>query len=94
MVTGRVLAENGFGSRRGLNAQELGADGDAAIGADPDWGACTPHKGPPRTIGFGAQHGAFFFERQVPGFLGSHLEFTVNFVLVAVPTQSLTHPDP
>ena len=89
MVARGVVAEDHFGTGRSLDAQELGADGNAAVGGNFDLGAGAPDKGPPGTVGFGAQHGAFFFERQVPGFLRSHFEFTVDLVLVAVATQVL-----
>jgi len=89
VVARRMVTENGFGTGRSFDAQELGADGNAAVGTDFDLGAQAPDKGPPGAVGFGAQRGAFFFKRQVPGFLGSHLEFTVDFVVVAVATQGL-----
>jgi len=89
MMTAGMVAENSFGSRCGLDAQELGADGDAAIGADLDLGAHAPDKRPPGAVGFGAQHGTFFFEGEVPGFLRGHFKFAVDLVLVAVLTQSL-----
>jgi len=50
-MTGRVMAENGLRTWRGVDAQELGADGDSAVGADLEGGALTPDKGPPGALG-------------------------------------------
>ena len=83
------MAEDDLGARSGLDAQELRADGDAAVGANLDGGAQAPDKGPPGAVGFGAQHGTLFLEREVPGLLRSHVEFAVAFVLIAVETQGL-----
>ena len=89
-VVGRgVLAEDDFGTGSRLQAQELRADGNAAIGADLDLGAQAPDKGPPRAVGFGAQHRAFFFASEVPGLLRSHFEFAVDLVLVVMEAQGL-----
>lgn len=84
-----MVAEDGFGAWLGLDAKELGADRQAAIGADLDAGALAPDKGPPGTGGFRAQHGAFFFESAGPSLLGFHFEFAVDFVLVAMKAQGL-----
>ena len=42
-----VLAVDEAGAWRSLDAEALGADGDAAIGADEDGGAQAPDAGPP-----------------------------------------------
>ena len=83
------MAQDDFGARSGLHAQKLRADGNAAVRANFDLSAETPDQGPPRAVGFGAQHGALFLERKVPSFLGSHFEFAVDFVLIAVETQGV-----
>ena len=72
MVTGRVVAENCFGTRSGVNAQELGADGHTGIGADFEIRAQAPHEGPPGALGHRTQNGAFLLEGKVPGLLGLH----------------------
>jgi len=41
-----MLTEDDFGAGRGLDAEELRADGHAAIGADFDLGAEAPDLGP------------------------------------------------
>jgi hypothetical protein len=46
-----MMAEDDFGTWRDMDAQELRADGDAAIGADFEGGALAPDKGPPRALG-------------------------------------------
>jgi hypothetical protein len=87
VMAGRVMAEDDFGTWRDMDAEELGADGDAAVGADFDVGALTPHKRPPRALGDWTQNGTFLFEGEVPGLLGLHFEFPVDFVLVAMEAQ-------
>lgn len=84
-----MKAEDGFGTWSRLDAQELGTDRHAAIGADLDVGAQAPNKGPPGAIGHRSQNGAFLFEREVPSLLGFHFEFPVDFVLVAMEPQGL-----
>ena len=54
---------------------------------DVDGGAQAPDKRPPGAVGFGADDGAFFSEGQVPGLLGGHLEFAMNFGAVAMEAQ-------
>lgn len=84
-----VMTEDGVGTWGGVDAQGLGTDRHTAIGADFDFGAQAPDKGPPGAVERRAQHGALFVEGQIPGLLGLHFEFTVHFVLVAVETQFL-----
>ena len=50
-----VLPMDAACARRSLDAEALGADGDAAIGADEDGGAQAPDVGPPRAVRSGAQ---------------------------------------
>ena len=89
VVARRVEAEDSFGTRSRLDAEELGTDRHAAIGADLDVGAQAPDKGPPGAIGHRTQNGAVLFEREVPSLLGFHFEFPVDFVLVAMEPQCL-----
>ena len=81
------MAEDGLGTRRGLDADEVRADRDTAVGADFDVGALTPNERPPRALGNGTQHGTFFFKGKFPCLLGLHFQFAVSFVLVAMETQ-------
>ena len=81
-VARRVLAEEDFGAWRRVDAKKLRADRHTAIRADFDMGAEAPDKGPPGAGERRAQNGAFFFECQIPGLLGFHFEFTVDFVVV------------
>ena len=55
-----MLAVDEACARRSVDAQALGADGDAAIGADEDGGAQAPDVGPPRAARSGAQGGTVF----------------------------------
>ncbi len=83
------MAKNDLGAWRGVDAERLRADREAAIGTDLHVGALAPNKGPPGTLGYGAQHGAFFFQGEVPGLLGFHFEFAVELVLIAMEAQGL-----
>ena len=89
VVSGGMSAEDDLGSWGSFDAEGMGANRDAAIGADLDLGEQAPNKGPPGAVGFGAQQGAFFFAGQVPGFLRGHVEFAVDFVLVVMEAQGL-----
>jgi hypothetical protein len=87
VVTGGVMTEDEFGFWGGLDTEALGGDGDAAIVGDFDDGAFTPDEGPPGTARDGAQDGAFLFFGGVPGLLGFHLEFAMEFMLIAMEAQ-------
>ena len=80
-------AEDDFAAWEQGEAHALVADGDAAVGADLDRRALAPHIRPPRAGGFGAQHGALFPLRLLPGGAGRAVEFAMDFMLVAVVTQ-------
>lgn len=87
VVARGVMTEDESGFWGGLDAKALGGDGDAAIVGDFDDGALASDERPPRTAWDGPQHGPFFFFGGVPGLLGFHLEFAVEFVLVAMAAQ-------
>jgi hypothetical protein len=87
VVAAGMLAEDDFGAGRNFEAEALRADGHAAVVTDFDFGALTPHVGPPRTTRHGPQHGTFFLFGGVPGGLGFDPQLTVGFVLVAVVAQ-------
>ena len=55
-----VEAAGDAGAAWALDTQTLGADGDAAIGADFGAGALAPDIEPPRAFGSGAEGGAVF----------------------------------
>ena len=84
-----MLGEDDFAAWSSLDAEALGADRHTGIGADFEVSAQAPHKGPPGALGHRTQHGAFFFEGEVPGLLGLHFEFPMDFVLVAMNAQGL-----
>ena len=89
MMAGGMEAQDDFGAPRMFEAVALGADRNAAIGADFDGGANTPNIRPPWTSGDRAQNGTFFFLGTVPGLLWSHAQFAVDFVGVAMKPQSV-----
>ncbi len=72
-----------------FKAVALWADGNTAIGADPDGGANAPNIRPPRTPGDGGQDGAVFLLGAVPGLLWSHAQFAMSFPSVAMKAQSV-----
>lgn len=88
-MAGGMEAQDDFGAPRMFEAVALGADRNAAIGADFDGGANTPNIRPPWTSGDRAQNGTFFFLGTVPGLLWSHAQFAVDFVGVAMKPQSV-----
>ena len=89
VMTVGVNAEDDFGAGRDFEAEALGADGDAAVVADFDLGALAPNVGPPGAARHGPQDGAFFLFGGVPGVLGFHVEFAMDFVRVAMEAQSV-----
>jgi hypothetical protein len=89
MMPGGMVTEDELSSGSGLDAEELGADRHASIRADLDGSAQAPDERPPGAARDGTQNAAFLLLSQVPSPLGFHLEFAVNFVLVAMPAQVL-----
>jgi hypothetical protein len=88
VVAGGVMTKDELVFWGGLDAEALGADGDAAIVSDFDDGAFAPDEGPPRTTRDGSNGRVFFFSGDVPGLLGFQIEFALEFVLVAMQAQS------
>ena len=88
-MPGGMVTEDEFAGRSGLDAGVLRADRHAPIRADLDGGAHAPDEGPPGAAWGGTQNAAFLFLSQVPSPLGWHLEFAVNFVVVAMQAQVL-----
>src|ERR1019366_4827201 len=84
-----MVAEDQFSGGRSLDPEELGTDGHAAIRADFDGSAHAPDEGPPGAAWGRTQDAAFLLLSAGPGLLGLHLEFAVNFVLVAMEAQVL-----
>ena len=64
--------------------EALGADGNAAIGADLERSADTPNIRPPRAARGGAQDGALFLFGEFPGLLRGHAQFVMDFVGVVM----------
>ena len=84
VMAGGMEAENDFGAGWMFEAQALGADGNAAIGADLDGGADTPNIRPPGAARGGAQDGALFLFGEVPGLLRGQAQFAMDFMDVAM----------
>ena len=82
-------AENDFGTVGIFQADALGSDGNATVGADLEAGADAPNIRPPRALGCGSQHGTFFFFGQLPGALWGLLKFAMGFQGVMVQAQSV-----
>ena len=82
-------AEDYFGARGTLDAEALGADGNAAIGADFESRAQAPNIGPPGARRGWTQDGPFFFEGQFPSSLWDHAQLAVGFMGVAVESQGV-----
>ena len=77
------------GARGTLDTEALGADGNAAIGADLERRADTPNIRPPRAARGGAQDGPFLLLGEFPSLLWGHAQFAMDFVGVAVKSQGV-----
>ena len=82
-----VEAVDKAGAGWSLDAQAQGACGDASVGMDFESGAQAEDVGPPRAFGGGAEDGAVFFLRALPGGEWSHGQFAVTLVGVAVEAE-------
>lgn len=89
VVARGVEAQHDLGLRWFFDPEPLGADGDAAIGADLDLGAHAPDVRPPGTTGRRTQGGAFFFFGEVPGALRRLAQLAMNFMGVAMVAQGV-----
>ena len=83
------MAEDQFGAGSSYHAQELRADGDAALRGDLDGRTHAPDEGPPGAARNRAEDRAFFLLSQLPGLLRFHAKFAVDFVLVAMEAKVL-----
>jgi len=88
-MAGGMEAENYLGARGSFDAQALGADRHAAVGADLECRADTPNIRPPRAARGGAQDGALFLLGEFPGSFRGHAQFAMGFVGVAMESQSV-----
>ncbi len=82
-----MKANHDFAADGVFEAEAVGANGNASVGADLEEGALAPNVRPPRATWGWAQDGAFFFACQIPSVLGSHLQFAVGFVAIAMAAQ-------
>ena len=83
-MAGGMEAENDLGAWRTIDAQALGSDRHATVGADFECGADTPNIRPPRAARGGAQDGPFLLLGEFPSLLWGHAQFAMDFVGVAV----------
>jgi len=88
-MAGGMEAQDYLGARGAFDAQALGADRYAAVGADLEGRADTPNIRPPRAVRGGAQDGALFLVGEFPGLFRGHAEFAMGFVGVAMKSQSV-----
>ena len=82
-------AQHHLGARGTFDPEALGADGNAAIGADLERSADTPNIRPPRAARGWAQDGPLFFLGEFPGLLRGHAQLAMGFVGVAMESQSI-----
>lgn len=75
------------GAAGAFDAEALGADGDALIGADFGLGTLAPDVGPPRAGWGGTQDGALLRESQIPSGLRGGTQLAVEFLLVVVKAE-------
>ena len=88
-MAGGMEAQDYLGARGTFDAQALGADGHAAVGADLECCADTPNIRPPRAARGGAQDGPLFLLGEVPSLFRGHTQFAMGFVGVAMESQSV-----
>ena len=88
MMPGGMVTEDQLGRGSGLDAEDQGKIDAAMIELDGT-SAQAPDERPPGAVGGGTQNAAVLFLSQVPSSLGFHVEFAVNFVLVAMAAQLL-----
>ena len=79
-----VLAVDDFGARRAGDPQAFQACRDAAVGADFDGCADTPHVSPPRAAGCRAQDVLLFLPGAAGGGIRGAADFPVDFPGVAM----------
>ena len=72
VMAGGMEAEHHLGPRGPFDAEALNADGNAAVGTDPEGGAEAPNIGPLGAAWGRAQHGPLFFLGEFPGPLWGH----------------------
>ena len=82
-----VEASCNEGAGRFFDAEALGGEGDAAVGADAGLGAGAPDVGPPGAARGGTEDGALFLAGAVPGGLRGGGDFAMLFVGVVVGAQ-------
>ena len=88
-MAGGMKAEHHLGSRGPFDAEALNADGNAAVGTDPEGGAEAPNIRPPGAAWDRAEHGPLFFLGKFPGPLRDHVQFAMGFVGVTMESQSV-----
>jgi len=88
-MAGGMEAEDYLGARGTFDAQALGADGHAAVGADLERRADTPNIRPPRATRGWAQDRTLLLFGEFPGLFRGHAQFAMGFMGVTVESQSV-----
>ena len=88
-MAGGMEAQDYLGTRGTFDAQALGTDRHAAVGADLEGCADTPNIRPPRAARGGAQDGALFLLGEFPGLFRGHAQFAMGFVGIAMKSQGV-----
>ena len=91
-MAGGMQAQDYFGARRPFDAQALGADGDASIGAHFDEYANAPNIGPPGTARGRTQDGSFFFLGGIPSPLRGLAQFAMDLLGIAMVAERVEVP--
>jgi hypothetical protein len=86
---GGMETEDYLRARATFDAQALGADGNAAVGADFECRANTPYIRPPRAARGRAQDRPLFLFGKITGLFRSPAQFAMGFVGVAMESQSV-----
>ena len=89
MVTAGMVAEDEPGTGGGIDAERVVGDDQTPIALDLKSRPKAPDEGPPRTVGNGSEGGPVLGQGGVPSGLGSHFEFAVELMSVAMKPQRL-----
>src|SRR5450759_5324407 len=82
-----MVAQDDFSSGRDFQADQMGADGDAALRRGADGRLLAPHIRPPRATRGRPQNGTFLDLRIRPSLLRSHLKLAMDFELIVMQAE-------
>ncbi len=79
-----MVAQDDFSLGRDFQADQMGADGDAALMRGADGRLLAPHIRPPRATSGCSQNGTFLGLRIRPSLVRGHLKLAMDFELIVM----------